>query len=343
MRRFHRRSLAPTVRVRSAVRAAIAAGAVAVLGLAAGLGAPAQAAARQGAVNDLTFVTPRLGWVVVAPRIGRPGTLYRTENGGQSWRLVARGIAATSLVFRSRSDGEALVPVAGSAGMCHVGLTAVSSTDGGVTWHAPQAIRAEDAPVALAFEGAVPTLLNASCAGAYGAVQAPTAGTQWGLQGNLALSASLRRTYAGATVVSLTSRGTFAVVGYANLGAGAPLLRGYAHRGGRGLGPAAWRAEAIGAAGLPGRLVAVSFANVRQGIVATENAPGTALTVWSTANAGRTWSHAFTVEHAAQATLDMVGGGVAYASLTSDRGDGASTLFKSVDGGVRWSRVVLPA
>lgn len=314
------------------------------LALAATLAPGPAASARSVSLSDLTFTTARLGWLRVSPGMGEAGTLYRTVDGGASWRVVSKAISATAVVFRNRLDGAALVPVVGSEGMCQVSLTAVTTTDGGVTWHDPAAIRAEDAPLALAFEGRTPVLLNASCAGPYGALQAPAGATVWRVLGRLALPARELKTFGSASVVSLTPSGSFAVVGYSTYGQpGAPLLRGYVHRAGAGVGPKSWHSVPIGSQGLPGHLAAVSFANARDGVVATANAQSTDLTLWATRDGGRTWSKAAVVAGDDQATLDLVNARVAYASVTRlARAGTSSRLLKSTDGGLAWAALRLP-
>jgi hypothetical protein len=307
---------------------------------AAAVASAAGASARSVALSDLTFTTPSLGWLRVAPGFGVAGTLYRTDNGGVSWAVVSDHVEATSLVFKNRLDGTALVPVMGSAGMCALSLTAVSTTDGGVTWHNPAKIRAEDSPVALALSGGKPFLFNASCAGPYAAVQAPTSATGWSVLGKLT---SQSPSAGFASVVSLTPNGTFAAVGYSAYGkAATPLIKGYVHRG-TGVGLSSWHAVAIGSMGLPGHLTAISFANAKDGLVATENATTTALTLWATNNGGTSWSVALTVTGDDQAMLDLVNGKVAYAALTMPVSGGASsTLYKSTDGGLHWAPLVVP-
>lgn len=318
--------------------------ALAALALVAAAAGPGIAAAHAGATSDLTFISPRLGWLRISPGAGQAGTLYRTETGGRSWTVVARAIEATSVAFRNRQDGAALVPVAGSAGMCQLGLTAVATTDGGLTWHNPISFRAEDSPVALAFEGTRPVLLNASCAGAYAALRAPVGAAAWGVLGRLALGRTAARTHPSPSAASLTPSGSFAVVAYSGYGRTAePLLRGYAHRAGKGAGPKAWHAVSIGSTGLKGRIVAVSFPNASEGLVATENSAHTERTLWSTTSGGKAWRRGLSFGGTVQVELDLVAGGVAYATITRFAGTvSTSRLYKSLDGGGTWRRLRLP-
>jgi hypothetical protein len=224
------------------------------------------------------------------------------------------------------------VYVQGSAGMCQVSMTAVVTSDGGVTWHGPAAVRGQDAGFALAFHGARPFLLNASCATPYATLQGPSAPGLWAQQGTL----GFRRT-GMPTVVSVTPSGSFAALAYASGSAGlTPRLQGFVYR----TAARAWHGVPIASAGLAGRVVALSFVSAQGGIVATQNGEGTTLTLWSTANGGRTWTRAMTVAGSALAQLDLVTAHVAYAAVT--RPSAAPSLYKSTDGGRTWRAVTLP-
>jgi hypothetical protein len=244
------------------------------------------------------------------------------------------------MVFRNRLDGIALVPMGGSAATCPLSLMAVTTTDGGVTWHSAATVRAQDAPVAIALSGGEPFLLNASCVGPYALVQAPSSAKAWTVLGHLPSDSQL---FTFASAVSLTPSGSFATVVYS--GIDQPLIKGYVHRG-LGVGLSTWRAVSIASTGLPGHVVAVSFANAKDGLVATQAATligPTGVTLWATQNGGVTWSKALTRAGDDQPMLDLVNGRVAYAGVTQiARGGTSSLLYKSLDGGLRWAPLTLP-
>jgi hypothetical protein len=171
-------------------------------------------------------------------------------------------------------------------------------------------------------------------------VQAPSSATAWGVLGHLPSESQL---YTFASAVSLTPSGSFATV--ACTGIDKPLIKGYVHRG-LGVGLSTWHAVSIASAGLPAHVVAISFANAEDGLVATQAATlsgPTGLTLWATHNGGATWSKALTLAGDDQAVLDLVNGKVACAGVTQiARGGASSLLCKSLDGGLRWAPLSLP-
>jgi len=288
--------------------------------------------ARPLSLSDLTWISPSVGWLRVSPVGGQSGALYRTTNGGARWTLVSGHIEATSLVFRNKADGEALVPVVGSAGMCQVELTAVRTTDGGTTWGGPTSVHTQDAQDALAFHGARPFLLNGACAVADGTLMAPTSATRWSAVGSLGAQTGFP------TVVSLTPSGSFATLVYGpGNGSKAPVIRGFVYR----IATHTWHKVDIASIGLPARIAAASFVNGRAGVVATVNGAGNTVALWTTQNGGRSWARkAFTMNGAyVQPTVDMVTPSVVYAALSGDR----ALMLKSTDGGRRWIELTPPA
>ena len=80
-------------------------------------------------VVSMTFVDADNGWALVAPESVRPGDsrdLYRTQDGGATWSLLARDLLISgSLAFATPDRGWA------AAG---AGATLDATTDGGRTW-----------------------------------------------------------------------------------------------------------------------------------------------------------------------------------------------------------------
>jgi hypothetical protein len=288
---------------------------------------------RSLSLSDLTFISPKLGWLRVAPVNAQTGALYRTADGGATWTLVSGHIGATSLVFRNKMDGEALVPVAGSAGMCQADLTAVATTDGGVLWQSPAAAHIQDAVSVLAFHGARPFLLNGACATSFATLMAPESGAKWGPVGEIGANATKNGFPA---IVALTPSGSFATLVYLSGSASqAPTIRGFAYR----VKGHAWHMVKIASTGLPGRVVAASFINGRDGTVATVNSAGTSVTLWLTQSGGQTWSKGLTVTGAgSQVGVDTVSQTVVYATVSG----GHAALFRTTDAGHRWTQLPRP-
>jgi hypothetical protein len=298
------------------------------------LGLVGVAGAQSVSLSDLTFISPSVGWLRVSPANGLAGSLYHTANGGASWTLVSSHIEATSMVFRNKLDGEALVPVYGSEGMCQVNLTAVETTDGGALWEAPAAVHTQDAPSVLAFHGTRPFLLNGSCATPYATLMGPEAGAKWANVGELGANATKN---GFPSVVSLTPSGSFATLAYPVYPAGqSSVLRGFVYRA----QSHSWHMVDIASTGLPGRVIAASFVNASAGVVATTNSEGTSVTLWSTQNGGQAWTKDLSVAGAGgQVELDVVNPSVAYAAVTTAS---VAHVYKSTDAGQHWTALPLP-
>ncbi len=329
---LHRRPpvwLVPTLAVATLVLASLAPAGATVAGA-----SPPRALS----LSDLTFTTPTLGWLRVS-RVGQPaGALYRTTDGGARWSVVSAHVEATALAFRNRYDGVAAVPVLGSVGMCQVDLTVVTTTDGGATWGSPAPVHTQDAPSVLAFHGRRPFLLNGSCASPSATVMAPGPSAAWTAVTELGGNA-IRNGFP--TVVNLTPSGSFATLAYpATSTVRAPVLRGFAYEA----PTRSWRAVAIDARYLPGRIVAVSFVQGKAGMVATVNGTDSAITLWSTEDGGRHWRRDLTaLGQGVQADVDMVSVSVLYAAISgTSLPAGGAAIWKSTDGGLRWAEEPAP-
>jgi photosystem II stability/assembly factor-like uncharacterized protein len=87
---------------------------------------------KRRAISDLDFVTSRIGYL-----LDTRGTLWKTTNGGRSWKqLQSLGVAGYAMEFSSRLDGYVAVRGFGSLRSAGVVLRTV---DGGRSWH-PQLV-----------------------------------------------------------------------------------------------------------------------------------------------------------------------------------------------------------
>lgn len=135
------------------------------------------------------FVNPDTGWVA-AQAFTAPGHIaedgiFRTDNGGRSWRTIvswdqahplpdahhAGGpMAIGPMTFQNTKDGEAEIFL--GAGACQAGYAVMKTTDGGSHGSLITAspIIASDGPTGLSFPGGptgVGYFANGSCAGSY--------------------------------------------------------------------------------------------------------------------------------------------------------------------------------
>ncbi len=78
------------------------------------------------------FASANLAWVDAPSVDFISSTLYRTNDGGQSWTIVPLPFPAGVMQFRDASNGAMLVPLGAGAGSEAVSIYA--TTDGGTTW-----------------------------------------------------------------------------------------------------------------------------------------------------------------------------------------------------------------
>lgn len=281
-------------KVRPSLLGLLASGALLGLALPA---APSAAALPQANVESVDFVTPQIGFAVIASgAAAQPAPkLYETVDAGRNWAPVAGGLPTQSanpymgatVAFATRSDGIALM-FAG-AGACQAGWDAYRTANGGRTWRPAGKILGSDGPIAAAAAaGASPWLLNGSCAGPYAQLYR-NSGTTWPQARMFQLSAAAAKTHFSPSAVSLQrydGRRAFLAIAYypGQPGPGTPLITGF----GTASGGAAWQAVAIGSRALRGTVRAVGFYSAALGLaaVATQNG-STSLQL--TRDHGATW------------------------------------------------------
>lgn len=292
-------------------------------------------------VSSVSFVTPLVGFVRIGPASGQgPGQVYGTVDGGAQWYKAGLPVEATLVVMGSPSVGVALVPL--GVGMCGAQWTAVTTQDGAYTWHHPTTVLASDGPDALAYGGARSFLLNGSCAGPYATLLTPGgAHSTWHTVATFQLTKAEARRYFSPSAVSLTVHGRsgFAAIAYlGDTARTAPFLTGYTTTD----GATTWHEVALGARGLQGTVRALSFANARDGIAATQNRRGTSVSLYATTDAGVHWTRTATVSGAAPTQLDLATARVGYAALVMEGSRPVGRLLKTGDGGRTWRTIALP-
>ena len=249
-------------------------------------------------IEAVDFVTPRIGYAVIARGTagsGSPPVLYRTVDAGGHWAEVPGGLPsharypflAADIGFSTTASGVALMSM--GVGACQAGWDVYRTGDGGRTWRAAGEIIGSDGPaVVAAVQDGVPWMLNGSCAGGYATLFRGFA-KEWPEAHQFALSAAAAKAYISPSAVSLqrygARRALVVVAYYPELGKSrAPLLLGYATAS----GGASWQPVALGARGLAGTVSAVAFYSPAEGLAVTRSRGGRQA-LYSTRDGGARW------------------------------------------------------
>jgi len=311
--------------------------ATAAMGLA--LAVPGSAAAPRAAnVESLDFVTPSIGYAVLAS--GYTGTavrLYRTADGGGHWAMVAGHLPeghypyeSASVAFATATSGIALMSL--GAGACQAEWDVFRTANGGRTWQAAGRIVGSDGPVALAAGAqGVPWMLNGSCAGPY-ATLFRGFGRTWPELHSFALPAAQAKAYFSPSAVSLqrfdATRAFLAVAYYpAAPKARAALIVGYRTAD----GGAAWQPVGIGGPGRLGAVSALAFYSPSEGLAVVRSDAGVA-SLELTRDGGRHWLplRAVSMPPSAYPTsIAWLSAKVAYVLV-------GQVIWRTADGGRTW-------
>ena len=293
----------------------------------------------------MAFATPRVGLLLVAALTAAGAadrvSLYRTTEGGRSWRRVqafrreggAFGLLGGSLAMRG-GQGEALTFL--GPGGCSGEWQVWHSGDGGRSWRAGPRFGASDGPGAIAIGADGATALIAACA--------TTAAFAFrvGPGGAVRPVAALRprgRLVSGPAAVSLapTGWGLLAAVAYMSPTRwGAGRLAVLASRdGGR-----TWRAVAFRHSLPAGTPIALSVPepNVALLVIGTR----TGYAVMATDDGGRLWRRTALPRALGGATLSMPTAATGLL-LVRETPRGPSVLLETTDGGLSWQHRALPA
>ncbi len=325
-----------------------AAAALTIACLAWGAGTAASAAQAPVQGGAIAFVSARVGFVLL-DRQPPPGpqraphlSLYRTDDGGRSWRMVGGGVSplpngtvqALALTFMGPQRGYLLLSLGASA--CQAELAVLATTDGGRTWRRLGGIiPATDGASTIAAWRGRPVVLNAAC-GAPGLVLDTFRLRRWRSTA-LAVPAALRGGDATASAIwaGPGRHGLEVAAAYQGPSARRPVLV----RLSAAAGTSRWRFSVLPmghlAAGL--WMQALAFAGPRAGVAAS--APGRLL---ATVDGGATWrqGRALPLRYVDAARAAMVAPSIAFVLLTGRLG---AALWRTANGGATWRPLPLPA
>ncbi len=255
----------------------------------------AAAAPQAARVESLDFVTPSVGYAVLASDSASAAPrLVRTVDGGGRWTAVAGGLPkgrypyeGALVDFATPSRGVALMSL--GAGACQEEWDVFRTADGGRSWRAAGRIVGSDGPVALGAQaGGAPWMLNGSCAGPNATLFRGFAKT-WPVLRAFALPPAEAKGYFSPSAVSLqrygAARAFLAVAFYPAAPAGhAALIVGYrtADAG------ASWQSVGVGGPGRLGVVQALSFYSPSLGIAVMRSREGVDALA-RTIDGGRQW------------------------------------------------------
>lgn len=305
-------------------------------------------------LSAVDFISPRVGWVAGAT-LNKSGqwvaeTIYHTVDGGKSWSSVAAwdkshpmpapaqssvGLPPiTRLSFQNGHSGHAVEFLGVGAGQAAYGI--LSTHDGGRHWtlKTPHVLIGSDGPISLSFPGGGTTgwFGNGSFAGAYTLLAKTTdngrSWTTWAqVPGPQPSPSALDMHFA-----SLTS--AYMVVGSNGYHKTRPSLELMTTRDG-GL---RWQNRMLPVKGLPDLINGLSYVNPSTGWVAAAalNHPYR-LYHWSHGS----WAPLSTPGQGSSIPplVDLVTAKVGYVAQSNGS---LNTLWKTVDGGIRWTHVALP-
>lgn len=274
-----------------------------------------------------------------------------TKNGGQNWTRLAEwsqkspmplpgnaetgtGIPPISqLNFQNSTLGSAIISL--GAGACQAGYGVLTTNDGGSRWvlQTHSMLMGQDGPLGLSSTSSESSwFANGSCAGAYTSLyKSSDGGQQW------APTATLKTTNLSPTAISFhfTSPTQGFLVNGANGYQQVPSsLTLYTTRD----AGQHWTESSISSQGLPSIIAGLSFIAPETGW-AVAYAQNQSAQVYRLR--GGTWIALNTPSRSSQSppTIDLVNSKVAY--LNQPEGTGG-TLWKTVDGGARWSAIPFP-
>lgn len=302
-----------------------------------GLTLPSAAAPLPAAVvESVDFVTPSVGYAVVARGAGAVPRLYRTLDAGGHW--VAAGTLpsgkypylSADIGFSTSESGIALMSL--GVGACQAGWGVYRSSSGGRAWQAAGRIIGSDGPVAVAaVPGGDPWMLNGSCAGAY-AILYRGSGKAWRELREFALPATETKAFISPSAASLQRMGTaraLAVLAYypGQPKGYPPLIVGYSTRD---VG-SSWQPVTIENHGLGGTVSAIAFYSASEGLAVVRSSSGRS-TLYVTRDRGGRWLPVQAVpipESVYQTSIEWLSAKVADILV-------GRQIWRSVDGGSTW-------